>query len=137
MPFLYFNNFLWTINFAKGRLKMIFYVFLISFLFNLVGDMVLIPFFKAEGAAVAYLVAIIIQSVIYLKKTNLAGLKKNSLQLLLCPLAAVVTGILMTRFISVLWINMLIAPTFYLLLLYLTKQIKFTDWPAFKRVTHL
>jgi O-antigen/teichoic acid export membrane protein len=137
MPFLYFNNFLWTINFAKGRLKMIFYVFLISFLFNLVGDIVLIPFFKAEGAAAAYLIAIIVQSVVYLKNTNLDALKKNSLQLLCCPLAAIVTGILTTKFIGIWWISILVAPTFFLLLLYLTKQIKFTDWPAFKRVTHL
>ena len=137
MPFLYFNNFLWTINVAKGRLKLIFYVFLISFLINLLGDIVLIPFFKAEGAAVAYLFAIIVQSVIYLKRTNLAGLMKNSLQLLICPLAAVVTGIMATKFIGVWWINMLVAPAFFVLLLYLTRQIKFTDWPAFKRVTHL
>jgi O-antigen/teichoic acid export membrane protein len=137
MPFLYFNNFLWTINFAKGRLKMIFYVFLISFLFNLAGDIVLIPFFKAEGAAVAYLVAILVQSVLYLKKTNLAGLKKNSLQLLICPLAAVVTGVLTTKYIGELWISIIVAPAFFVLLLYLTRQIKFTDWPAFKRATHL
>jgi O-antigen/teichoic acid export membrane protein len=137
MPFLYFNNFLWTVNFAKGRSKMIFYVFFISFLFNLAGDIGLIPFFNAEGAAIAYLVAIIAQSFVYLKKTDLPGLQKNSLRLLLCPLAAIVSGILTTKFISVLWISMLVAPTFYILLLYLTKQIKFTDWPAFKRVTHL
>jgi O-antigen/teichoic acid export membrane protein len=137
MPFLYFNNFLWTINFAKGRLKMIFYVFLISFLFNLVGDIVLIPFFKAEGAAVAYLVAIFVQSVVYLKKTNLVGLQKNSFRLLLILLTAIVSGVLITKLFSELWVNLLLAPAFYILLLYLTRQIKFTDWPAFKRVTHL
>ncbi|MFM6924154.1 MAG: oligosaccharide flippase family protein [Ferruginibacter sp.] len=136
MPFLYFNNFLWTINFAKGRLKMIFYVFLISFLFNLAGDIVLIPVFKAEGAAVAYLIAIIVQSLVYLKKTDLAGLQKNSLQLLLCPLAAIVSGLLATKFISAWWVNLLLAPGFYLLLLYLTRQIKFTDWSSFKRASH-
>jgi len=136
MPFLYFNNFLWTINFAKGHLKMIFYVFLISFLVNLAGDIALIPFLKAEGAAIAYLVAIITQSVVYLKKTNLAGLKKNTLKLLLSPLAAIISGILTTTFTSLLWISLLVAPIFYMLLLYVTGQIRFTDWLAFKRVTH-
>jgi O-antigen/teichoic acid export membrane protein len=137
MPFLYLNNFLWTINFAKGRLKMIFFVFLISFLFNLAGDLILIPFFNAEGAAIAYVVAIIAQSVVYLKKTNLNGLQENSLRLLLCPLAAIVSGVLATKLFSDLWVIMLIAPTCCFLLLCITGQIKLTDWPAFKRVTHL
>lgn len=137
MPFLYFNNFLWTINFAKGRLKMIFYIFLISFLINLTGDILLIPFFKAEGAALAYLAAIIIQSVVYLKKTNLENLQKNSLPLLLPPLAAIVSGILITKLFSELWLIIFLAPAFYILLLYLTRQIKPADWGAFKRVTHL
>jgi len=96
----------------------------------------LIPFLKAEGAAIAYLVAIITQSVVYLKKTNLAGLKKNSLKLLLSPLAAIISGILTTTFTSLLWISLLVAPIFYMLLLYVTGQIRFTDWLAFKRVTH-
>lgn len=88
MPFLYFNNFLWIINFAKGRLKMIFYVFLVSFIFNLVGDIVLIPFFNAEGAAFAYLLAIIVQSVIYLHQTKLEGLKQNNYAVVLMCLTS-------------------------------------------------
>ena len=31
MPFIYANNFLWTINFAKSELKKIFYIFLLLF----------------------------------------------------------------------------------------------------------
>jgi O-antigen/teichoic acid export membrane protein len=137
MPFLYLNNFLWTINFAKGRLKMIFYAFLISFLFNLVGDIVLIPFFSAEGAAIAYLVAIIAQSIVYLKETNLEDLQKNSIKLLICLFTAIISGVLTITLSSVLWVNILLAPVFYISLLYLTRQISFTDWRAFKRVTHL
>jgi O-antigen/teichoic acid export membrane protein len=137
MPFLYFNNFLWTINFAKGRLKMIFYVFLISFIFNLAGDLVLIPFFNAEGAAVAYLIAIIAQSFIYGKSTDFAGLKKNGFTLLLCPLAAILSGLLAMKFFSLLWMSILFAPFFYFLALYFTKQIKVTDWHALKRATHI
>jgi O-antigen/teichoic acid export membrane protein len=137
MPFLYFNNFLWTINFAKGRLKMIFYVFLISFILNLAADIALIPFFNAEGAAIAYLVAIIAQSFVYLKNTGLEGLHKNAFRLLICPLAAIVSGLLATSLFTVLGIKTLVAPILYILLLYVTKQIRFTDWVAFKRVTHL
>ena len=135
MPFLYFNNFLWTVNFAKGKLKMIFYVFLISFIVNLAGDIVLIPFFNATGAAIAYLAAIMLQSILYFKKTELDGLAKNSYQLLLCPLAAVVSCLLIKTVFSMLWVNLLVTPVFYFFLLYVTKQLRFADWHAFKRLT--
>lgn len=137
MPFLYFNNFLWTINFARGRLKMIFYAFLISFIVNLAGDVMLIPFYKAEGAAVAYLAAIIAQSVVYVKKTGLANLPEISFRLLLCPAAAVFSFAGTAFLFHAWWLNLLLAPIFFLLLLYLTRQIRSADWLAFKRVTHL
>jgi O-antigen/teichoic acid export membrane protein len=135
MPFLYFNNFLWTVSFAKGQLKMIFYIFLISFICNLVGDIILIPFYHAEGAAVAYLAAIIIQSILYFGKTDLAGLTKNTYSLLISPLAAISAYLFATALFSTLWVQLLIAPGFYILLLYLCMQIRFADWLAFKRVT--
>jgi O-antigen/teichoic acid export membrane protein len=125
------------VNFAKGRLKMIFYVFLISFICNLAGNVTLIPFFKAEGAAAAYLVAIIAQSVIYLKKTTMEGLQAHSYRLLLSPLAAVAASLSAAFLFNTWWINLLLAPAFYIGLLYLTKQIRPTDWAALKRVTHL
>ncbi len=135
MPFLYFNNFLWTVNFAKGRLRMIFYVFFISFLFNLAGDIILIPFFNAEGAAVAYLVAIIAQSVIYLKQTKLEGLKRNSYSLLLCPALAILSGFLAIILFSKVLIILLSSLVFYFLFLYFTNQVRVSDWLVFKRIT--
>ena len=137
MPFLYLNNFLWTINFAQSRLKMIFYVFLFSFLFNLAGDIIMIPFFKAEGAAIAYLIAIIVQSVIYLKKTRLDGLKDNSYSVLLCPVIALVSGFLATWLFNSTWMILFGSLFFYMLVLYFTKQIRVSDWIVFKRVSGL
>ena len=116
---------------------MIFYVFLISFIINLAADMILIPFFKAEGAAIAYLAAIIAQSVVYLKRTKLKGLQLHSCRLLLCMLAAVASAITASLLFSTWWINLLAAPSFFIILLVITKQISLADWSAFKRVTHL
>lgn len=137
MPFLYYNNFLWTVNFAKGRLKMIFYVFFISFLFNLAGDIILIPFFKAQGAALGYLVAIVVQSVIYLKQTTLEGLKQKSYSVLLCPAFALASGFLATLLFSSAWLILLSSLLFFLLLLYFTGQLRPHDWSLIKQVTGL
>ncbi|MEP7236966.1 MAG: oligosaccharide flippase family protein [Ferruginibacter sp.] len=137
MPFLYFNNFLWTVNFAKGQLKMILYIFAISFIFNLVADIVLIPLFGAKGAALAYLAAIMAQSVLYLKKTKLTGVKEISYQLLFCPLVAVLSYLLITSIIDIWWISLIVAPVFFFVLLCLVKQIRYADWHTFKRIIHL
>lgn len=134
MPLLYYNNFLWTVNFAKGRLKMIFYVFFISFLFNLAGDIILIPFFNAEGAAVGYLIAIAAQSVIYLSQTPLKGLKQKSYPVLLCPAAALLSGFLATMLFTPAWLILLSSLCFFLILLYFTRQISVTDLLVLKRI---
>ena len=54
---------------------MIFWIVTFTFLINVVFDLVLIPFFSAKGAAVAYSIAIIVQSILYLRKTKLEGIK--------------------------------------------------------------
>lgn len=134
MPFLYYNNFLWTVNFAKGRFKMIFYVFFLSFLINLAGDIILIPFFKAEGAAIGYLIAIAVQSLIYLNRTPLNGLKQNSYSVLLCPVAALVSGSLATMLFTSAWLILLSSLFLFPLLLYFSGQLRINDWSAVKRV---
>jgi O-antigen/teichoic acid export membrane protein len=45
-PFLYMNNFLWTINFAQGKLKMIFWIITITFLINVMSAVLLVPCFS-------------------------------------------------------------------------------------------
>src|SRR5471030_2638662 len=70
MPLLYLNNFLWTIYFAQGRLRMILVSFILTFFVNVVGDIILIPFFKNEGAAFAFLAACLAQTIYYVKKNT-------------------------------------------------------------------
>ncbi|MEO7308264.1 MAG: oligosaccharide flippase family protein [Ferruginibacter sp.] len=135
MPFLFFNNFLWTINFAKGRLKMIFYIFLACFLVNLAGDLILIPLFKAEGAAIAYLAAIIVQSVLYFQQTKMEGLKQNSYAILLCPAFALLSAGLAYLFFTDTVFIMISSLIIYFLCLVVSRQIRFADWLAFKRIT--
>jgi O-antigen/teichoic acid export membrane protein len=134
MPFLYMNNFLWTINFAQGKLKMIFWIITITFLINVISDLVLIPFFSAEGAAVAYLLAIIIQSFLYLKKTQLQGLKTAWYPLLVCPVCALASGIVSMLLFHQISLVLLTSLIIYIIALLLTKQIRLHDWRVFKKV---
>lgn len=135
MPFLYFNNFLWTVNFAQGRLRAIFYVFLTSFLVNLAGNISLVPFWGADGAALAFLLAIIIQSLLYFLQTKLPGIRSRSFVVLLCPAMACAAGILAFLVFSQPVLVLCSALLLYFLLLFLTRQIGLADWHVFKRIT--
>lgn len=87
-PLLYLNNILWTIAFAKGRLKNIFRVILIVCFVNIAADCLLIPLFMNEGAAVACLMALLVQSGLYLKQDDTFVFSKIAQPLLGYPLCA-------------------------------------------------
>ena len=137
MPFLYLNNYLWTINFAKGRLKMIFYIFLVTFLVNIAANIILIHFYNADGAAAAYLLTIISQSVMYLGATKLPGLKRNSMAVLFSPACALASGWLASYIFINYLAQIILACSVFLVLLFFTKQLRVSDWAVVKRVTEL
>ena len=137
MPFLYLNNYLWTVNFAKGRLKMIFYTFLVTFLVNIAANIILIHFYNADGAATAYLLTIISQSVMYLGATKLPGLKRNSMAVLFSPACALVSGWLASYIFINYLAQIILACSVFLVLLFFTKQLRVSDWAVVKRVTEL
>ena len=136
MPFIYANNFLWTINFAKGRLKMIFYIFFVTFLINLVFDIILIPSFGGKGAAVAYILAILVQFILFRVKTGTINFAKNDYAILICPLAALISGIsalqIFTNTLIILPISILV---FFILLIF-SRQIVANDWHVIKRLVY-
>jgi O-antigen/teichoic acid export membrane protein len=124
MPLLYLNNFLWTIYFAQGRLKMILTSFIITFLVNVVGDIVLIPFFKNEGAAFAFLAACLTQTIYYLKKNEIRQLESVWQPLLFCTLCALLSGFISKTLFPGNWVVLPLSITFYVAFLFITKQFK-------------
>jgi len=135
MPFLYLNNFLWTINFAQGRLKMIFYNFALTFCINVVADIILIPLFKAEGAAAGYLIAIIGQSIFYLYQTKLTGLGKSGFSVLFCPMAAGAAGFVAIYLFINTWMILFTAVLLFLFLLAILGQLRRNDLQVLRRIT--
>ena len=123
MPFLYFNNFLWTISFAKGQLKTIFNIFLICFILNLIATVALIPFLNAEGAAAAYLLAIIVQSVLFFKLCRFWVHSKMVTAMLLSVALAAGSGILASYLFNHPLLILAAAVMFYCSGLIVTRQI--------------
>jgi O-antigen/teichoic acid export membrane protein len=133
MPFLYFNNFLWTISFTRGNLKTIFYIFLICFIVNITATVTAIPFFSAEGAAAAYLFATIIQSLLFYYHCAFNKYSSKILSMLLILFYAAGAGVLATRLFNGVVFTVISAVCIYLAALILSGLIKRTDWQLLKQ----
>lgn len=132
MPFIYANNFLWSINFAQSRLKMIFHVFFITFLVNLAGDITLIPLLHGEGAAIAYLLAIMVQFILFWLKTDAPQLQKNKF-IFLTPLAAIAGAALPSFIFEPNWITLVLSFCCLLLFVIIMKLLTKQNRPVLKK----
>lgn len=132
IPLLYITNFFWTINFAKGRLKLILTAFIITFSVNVTGDIILIPLYKNEGAAIAYLIGYLAQTIFFIVKNDVEDLRKISYPLLLCTVCACLSVFGAKTLFTPTWAEVVAAVLFYLFALVITMQVKAGDWKAFK-----
>lgn len=134
MPLMYLNNFLWSINFAKGHLKIILGVIGLTFLVNLSGDILLIPFFKNEGAAIAYLVAMMVQAAAYIKKGEFAAGTVAYYPLFICTFCALSSIFVAHKFFSNTAIALSVAILLFIILLFLTRQLRRADRSTLVRI---
>ena len=128
MPFLYFNNYLWTINFAKGKLKLIFSIIAVAFIVNIVACSILIPLYQNEGAAIANLLSILVQVMLYFKSTDFSMSINKKLMLLLWPVTAFVCGFIARQYISNLVAGILVPLVIYIVIIFISKQVRVKDW---------
>lgn len=127
IPLQYLTNFLWTVNFARGRLRMIFHAFVITLAVNVVGDVILVPIFKNEGAAFAYLVGYIAQTGFYIYKNDVKELNNSLYSCIICTVGACVSFWGAKFFFTNTWAASVSAVFSYTLLLLLTRQLKMED----------
>lgn len=136
MPFIYANNFLWSIHFSQRRLKMIFYIFFITFLVNVTGDIILIPSYGGEGAAFAYLIAILLQFIMFRTKIDVINLKQN-IVFIICPAIAFASGYLSYHTFDNTWLQLISALLIFFLLLIFTRLIRKSDWYIIRKITQI
>lgn len=127
IPLQYLINFLWTVNFAKGRLRMIFHAFVITLIVNVIGDLVLIPIFKNEGAAVAYLAGYIAQTAFYIYRNEVPELNKTLYTCLICTACACLSFWSAGFLFRNVWMVVVGSVLIYAVLLLVTRQLRMTD----------
>jgi O-antigen/teichoic acid export membrane protein len=127
IPLIYFTNFLWTINFAKGRLKMIFTAFVITLAVNVIADIILIPIYKNEGAAIGYLAGYMAQAIYFLIRNDMKELNQAWYPLLICTACACLS-VLGSKLLFVnVWVAVGGAVLFYIVGLFMTMQVRLGD----------
>lgn len=130
MPLLYLNNYLWTINFAKGKLKLVFSIIGISLAANIISCIILVKLYQNEGAAVANFIAMLVQAVLYIKVTGLGMSTKQKLRLLAWPALAIACGFLGRKYIHSDMYGIILPLLVYFLVLIFSRQVRSRDWKA-------
>ncbi len=82
-------NFLWTLAFVKGYLKSIMWITVLSSLVNILANVLLIPKYSSHGAAFAFLISTVLQTVLYIVFTRDAAVSVRWTDALLVLLFAV------------------------------------------------
>lgn len=90
-PLLYISNILWTSGFAQNRLRSLFMIIGTTCAINITGDYLLIPLLQKEGAALACLLALLVQTVLYFRQEKQLRFARINSALLCSPLCAITT----------------------------------------------
>lgn len=116
VPIQFATDFYWNICFAKGRLLVTFRIAVISGLINILLNLLLIPFFGATGAAIAYLSCFIIQLFLFWKQNRRDSMQPDMLYFIKAVLAAITALITAKLVAGAPWITILLSVAFYFLL---------------------
>ena len=133
IPFLYLNNVLWSLEFSTGKLRRILFIFASAFLVNVTSNFLLIPFYGAEGAAMAYLLAIILQSALYVRNTALEGITSAVQSLFICGFLAIAIIVITRYLISNPYYIPVVGSLLFILLIVVAGQLKLSDYFFFRR----
>jgi O-antigen/teichoic acid export membrane protein len=132
IPVMYLNNLLWTILFSRAQLRLIFYSMLVSFACNLAGNLLLIPLYAGDGAAMAWLCGAVVQCVIMLCAVKMKDLSLQAAWLPVCVLFAASAGYTALYFFNNPLVVFMVAGLLYLLLVVVTGALRKADLSAIR-----
>lgn len=123
IPFQYLINLYWSHAFARNRLVHILSVTAVTGAIVLVGNVLLIPAYAGQGAALVYLAAMVVQYALYARNAVFKG-KEWGLHLLLAMSVAACSGLTAVSLSDSLILRLLLASALYCLLGWLTGLLK-------------
>jgi O-antigen/teichoic acid export membrane protein len=125
VPLQCITNFLWSLGFVQGQLKSIMFITIGTALLNLLINLILIPYAGSNGAAIAFLISTLVQTLLYARYMSQSEIKldkKACVLALVNAIVAVVAAKILTN--NVIFAGS-IAVTVLTVLAVLTKQINY------------
>lgn len=132
IPFQYLINVIWTHEFAANKLGRIFRITAITAAVILTGDLLLIPRYAGQGAALAYLAGMIVQYLLYNRYSSLSYPKEWGSHLLVPVAIAICSGLPAIWLTTALIPRLLIAAGLYSILIYITGKVRVGDLPMLR-----
>jgi O-antigen/teichoic acid export membrane protein len=127
VPLHYLINFLWTMGFVQGQLKLIMYITIATSLLNVLLNLLLIPHYGSIGAASSFLGCSIVQAGLYFMLIHQKQLRIKLMPFFIlfsCALISIIVAKLVlgsTIFVAISALGL------YFLLSFILKQISFSD----------
>jgi len=107
---------------------MIFTAFGITLAVNVIADIILIPIFKNEGAAIGYLAGYMAQTVYFIIRNDVKELNKIVYPLLICTACACLSIFGAKLLFTNTWAQVSGAVLFNIVGLLVTMQVRYSDW---------
>lgn len=137
MPLVYINNIFWSILFSQQKMKALLWIFLATFLVNMAADILLIPYYRAAGAALGFVLALCMQTGLYFRKITLPEIRKAFFHLLPILISALIAGFASQYLFDFFLWQLMAAVTVYFFLLWIGRQLGYTDWLLVKKIIKL
>lgn len=132
IPIIYMINFLWTIAFAQGQLKLTMTLSIINSILNILLNVVLIPLYGQTGAALSFLICNVVMFPVYLYFVNQTHIKFPFKESIIVIAISLVIGI-SCYFIPLFFIfKCCICLLLYILVVYGLKILKFAEIKTLK-----
>ena len=118
-------NYLWSMGFAQGQIRAIFMITLSVATLNIALNLILIPMYGSNGAALSFLIATLIQALLYAVFMNQEIIKLNYKNCFWVFLNSLLAIVLCQILFDNTWLQVFSAVIAYGLLAVVTKQIEF------------
>lgn len=127
LPLHFIINILWSISFASRKYRQITKFTIVIALVNLVLNLILIPIWGGMGAAVAYLVATLVQAVAYHRLVSTTFIKFSILHMLLIPVFGVASLCCSMFIFDNLYMQLVVALGIFVTLSAVFKMVRLSD----------
>jgi O-antigen/teichoic acid export membrane protein len=134
MPLIYINNIFWSILFSQEKMKTLLMIFLATFLMNMVADILLIPFYGAAGAALGFVLALGMQTILYFRQVPSQDIKRGAFHLFPVIGIALAAGFVSQYLFDFFVWQLLTGTGIYFSLLVITRQFLHADWQKIKKI---